>query len=77
MVYPPLWKNLEDVDLEMSQGNSLCSYLKQTKMPFFFPFTKSENRRAEQVLSVGRGRGGIGEGDWEGEYSTNTVYTCI
>jgi hypothetical protein len=36
--------------MEMSQGNSLCSYLKQTKKIFFF-FTKTENRRTEQVLS--------------------------
>jgi hypothetical protein len=36
----------------MSQANSLNSYLKQTKMSFF-SLTKSENRRAEQVLSGG------------------------
>jgi hypothetical protein len=49
--------------MEMSQGNSLCSYLKQAK---------SENRRAEQVLWVvgvgtsGRGRrwGKGGRGIW-------------
>jgi hypothetical protein len=35
--------------MEMSQGNSLYSYLKQTKMSLYF--TKSENRRAEQILS--------------------------
>jgi hypothetical protein len=54
--------------MEMSQGNSLCSHLKQTKIPFF-SFIKLENRRAEQVLSgglvpVGEGRKqgkGIGE----------------
>jgi hypothetical protein len=33
----------------MSQGNSLCSYIKQTKTSFLFPFTKLENRRVEQV----------------------------
>jgi hypothetical protein len=53
----------------MSQGNFLCSYLKQTKMSFF-SCTKLENRRAEQVLS-GRsgisGRGGDGERAREGE----------
>jgi hypothetical protein len=37
---------IKHIYMEMSQRNSLCSYLKQTKMPFF-PFTKSENRRAE------------------------------
>jgi hypothetical protein len=35
--------------MEMSQGNSLYSYLKQTKMSFVF-FTKPENRRADGVL---------------------------
>jgi hypothetical protein len=38
--------------MAISQGNSLYSYLKQTKMSFF-SFTMSENKRAEQVLSVG------------------------
>jgi hypothetical protein len=51
--------------MEMSQGNSLCSYLKQTKMSFFFSFTKSENRRAEQVLLLG-GFIPVGEGKWWG-----------
>jgi hypothetical protein len=32
------------------QGNSLCSYLKQTKMSFF---AKTEYRKAEQVLPRG------------------------
>jgi hypothetical protein len=30
--------------MEMSQGNSLCSYLKETKMSFLFPL---QNQRAE------------------------------
>jgi hypothetical protein len=38
--------------MEMSQGNSLYSYLKQTKMSFFFLF-KVENRKAKQVLFEG------------------------
>jgi hypothetical protein len=38
--------------MEMSQGNSLYSYLKQTKISFCF-FTKSENRKAEHVLPWG------------------------
>jgi hypothetical protein len=38
--------------MEMSQGNSLCNYLKETKMSFF-SFTKLENRRVEQVLLGG------------------------
>jgi hypothetical protein len=40
--------------MELSQGNSLCSYLKQTKM-LFFSFTNSENSKPEQVLSGGWG----------------------
>jgi hypothetical protein len=50
--------------MEMSQGNSLHSYHKQIKMLFIYLFTKSENRRAEQVLSGGLvlvGGGGCGE----------------
>jgi hypothetical protein len=35
--------------MDMSQGNTLGSYLKETKMSFF-SFTKFKNRRAEQVL---------------------------
>jgi hypothetical protein len=48
--------------MEVPQGNSLCSYLKQSKMSYFFlPFTKLEIRKVEQVLpgwdgnSVSRG----------------------
>jgi hypothetical protein len=39
--------------MELSPGNSLYNYFKQTKMPFsfFFFLTKMENRRAEQILS--------------------------
>jgi hypothetical protein len=56
-------KNREDepieviihIYMEISQGNSLCSYIyKQAKTSFFsfflFSSTKSENKRAEQVL---------------------------
>jgi hypothetical protein len=39
--------------MEVPQGNSLWSSLKQAKMSFYFPFTKSENTRAEQVLPGG------------------------
>jgi hypothetical protein len=66
--------------IEMSQGKSLCSYLKQTKMSFF-SFTKSENRKAEQILGgggllpVGGGKGG--EMVKENEYGTNIVYICM
>jgi hypothetical protein len=33
----------------MSQGNSMCNYLKQAKISFVF--TKSKKRMKEQVLS--------------------------
>jgi hypothetical protein len=46
--------------MELSQGNSLCSYLKETKMSFF-SFTKTEYRRAEQVLPGGVGNSGMQE----------------
>jgi hypothetical protein len=35
--------------MEMSQENSLCSYLKQTKMSFF-SFYKIREQEAKQVL---------------------------
>jgi hypothetical protein len=41
--------------MEVPQGNSLCRYLKKPKMSFLFSFTKSDNRRAEQILQVGQG----------------------
>jgi hypothetical protein len=48
--------------MEISQGNSLCSYFKQAKMSFFSSSTKLENRRAEKVLVVGYGTKGMGGG---------------
>jgi hypothetical protein len=48
----PVWVIIH-IYMEISQGNSRCSYLKQIKMPFSFSFTKSKNRRAKQVLSGG------------------------
>jgi hypothetical protein len=65
--------------MEMSQGKSLCSHLKQAKKTLFC-FTKSENKKAERVLPgalVPVGWGGGRERVWEGEYSANTVYTCM
>jgi hypothetical protein len=41
----PMWVIIH-IYIEMSQGNCLYSYLKQTKMPFFF-FYKLENRKWE------------------------------
>jgi hypothetical protein len=49
--------------MEMSQGNSLCSYLKQRKMSIVFFYTIREKRRAEQVLMGG---GGVSWHQWEG-----------
>jgi hypothetical protein len=54
--------------MEISQENSLCSYvyLKQAKCHFFlFSSTKSENRRTEQVLPSEEGEGGWYQ--WEKE----------
>jgi hypothetical protein len=44
-------------------GNSLCSYLKQTKMSFFFLL---QNWRAEHVLPQGVGSNGRGKEVGEG-----------
>jgi hypothetical protein len=68
--------------MKMSQGNSLYSYLKQTKMSIFL----LQNCRTGvwnspclvgggEVGTTGRGRR-LGKGV-EGEYGANTVYTCI
>jgi hypothetical protein len=39
----------------------MCSYLKHTKISFFFSFKKLENRRAEQFLSGDTGTSGRGK----------------
>jgi hypothetical protein len=44
---------LMHIYMEMSQGNSLCSYL------YLFSSTKSENRREDQVLQEWRRLGGL------------------
>jgi hypothetical protein len=44
----PIWVTLR-IYVEVSQGNSLCSYLKQTKMSFFF------------FYKIGAQEGGTGE----------------
>jgi hypothetical protein len=63
--------------MEMSQGNSLCSYLKQTKMSifFFYKIREQEGRTGPvwRLVPVGR-RNMWGK---EGECSANTVYTCM
>jgi hypothetical protein len=43
--------------MEMSQGNDLCSYLKQTKT-LFLSFSKSENRRRVEQSFLGPVEGG-------------------
>jgi hypothetical protein len=56
----PIWVVIH-IYMETTQGIALCSYLylKIAKMPcfsyylVFFSSTKSENKRAEQVLLVG------------------------
>jgi hypothetical protein len=56
--------------MEKLQGNSLYTYLKQTKCHFLI---KSENRRAEQILSVGVGTCGMGEDMGKGYKRVNMV----
>jgi hypothetical protein len=47
---------------EMSQGNSLCRYLKQAKISFLFPPTKSENREEWNSSCLGVGVSTSGRG---------------
>jgi hypothetical protein len=64
--------------MEMSKCNSVYSYLKQ-KCTFFF-YTKTENRKAKQVL-FGRlipvGREGYKKRGLEGENGGNILYMCM
>jgi hypothetical protein len=63
--------------MKVSQGNSLGSYLKQTKVSFF-SFTKSENRRAEQVLpGAGEGASERGEDVGRGCRRVNMGKHCV
>jgi hypothetical protein len=62
--HEPNWAIIH-IYVEVSQGNSLCGYLKQPKMSYFFSFSKLENWKADWVLpeggglvSMGRGAGG-------------------
>jgi hypothetical protein len=67
--------------MEVPQGNSLYSYLKQPKMSFFF-FYKIREQEDETGPAWGerccwywcKGRGS-GERVQEGEYGATTVYT--
>jgi hypothetical protein len=42
--------------MEMSQGNFLCDYLKQTKMSFFFFYKIGEQVLSGELVPVGGGR---------------------
>jgi hypothetical protein len=60
--------------MELLQGNSLCSYLKQTKNHFFFTYRLEEQEGGTGSASgVGMLEGGRGEEMVESEYSANTV----
>jgi hypothetical protein len=62
--------------MEMSQGNSLCTYLKQKyHFSFFYKITEW-NRSCLENWYQWEGRGG-GERVWEGEDGANSVYTCM
>jgi hypothetical protein len=45
----------------MSQGNSLCSYLKQAKMWFFFYIIFEQKSRTDHAWEVGTSGKGWGE----------------
>jgi hypothetical protein len=67
--------------MEVPQGKSLCSYLKQATMSFFFIHKIREQVGKTSPAWEGgsyqwEGRGG-GERVREGEYSENSVYTCM
>jgi hypothetical protein len=47
--------------MEVPQGSSLCNYLKQLKMSFFFSY-KLREQETEQVLPEGVGTKGWGGG---------------
>jgi hypothetical protein len=67
--------------MEMSQSNTLYSYLKHTKMSFFF----SKNRKQEGNAGPVRGLvpvwgwrgGGYKERVEEDEYAGNIMYSCM
>jgi hypothetical protein len=62
--------------MEMSQGNSLCSYLKQTKK--FYTIRKQEGRIGPAWKGWYQWVKGEGEKMvWEGKYSANIVYIYV
>jgi hypothetical protein len=62
--------------MEISQGYSLRSYLKQ-KCYFFFSFTNSKDRSICLGGLAPVGGGGGEEKVREGEYSADAVYSCM
>jgi hypothetical protein len=67
--------------MEVSQGNSLCSYLKQTKMSFFF-FYKIRELEGSTGSAGGegvpvKGREDVGKGCGRVNISANTVFTVL
>jgi hypothetical protein len=71
------------INMEVPQGNSMFSYIKQAKMSVFFFLLQNWKTGRQNVSFLTRGswyqwegRGGA-EREWEGKYTTNTVYTYI
>jgi hypothetical protein len=58
----PIWVIIH-IHMERPQGNSLCSYLKQTKMSFFFPFYKIREQEGRTSPAWGQGVGVSGRGE--------------
>jgi hypothetical protein len=65
--------------MEMSQGSSMYSLLKQTKLPFFFFIYEIREQKGEigpAWLGWYQCQGRVGEKrEWKGEYSANIGYT--
>jgi hypothetical protein len=60
--------------MEMSQGNTLYSYLKQKNVILFYEYGQQKSR-TDSVWGIGTsGRGRI---LGKGEYGANIVYTCM
>jgi hypothetical protein len=67
--------------MEMSQWNNLYSYLKQTKMSFFFFQKQRAGKQNRCCLGAGwlvaLGEGRIQGKGCEGECDGNTLYSCM
>jgi hypothetical protein len=63
--------------MEISQLNTLYSYLKQTKMSLSYKNREQEGKTGP-VWGVGMSRGGrYKERVWEGEYGRNIMYSWM